>query len=236
MRRSHWLLAWGLGLAALAPPVEAVACEGGNVLVNPGGEAGPDPWEYVNLGSRHQVGAVTFSTGSVGATEGDAWFAGERTETAVGIGTAPLRVEQAIDVRGPRPVECIRLEADFFGVGEILAGSGTTQAIFTLRFASETFGPFSLASPFQTLGVQVETTDVPPGTAFAVARMQGQMNLSSSVGGVPVTGRVILGADDAAMSITLPEPTASLGGIVAWWMLIGLAGRRRGARAAAHAA
>jgi len=47
------------------------------------------------------------------------------------------------------------------------------------------------ASPVQTLGAQVETPDIPPGTAFAVARMQGQMNLISSVGGVPVTGRVI---------------------------------------------
>ncbi len=52
-----------------------------------GGEAGPDPWEYVNMASRHQVGAVTFGTGSVGATEGDAWFAGERTEAAVSIAT-----------------------------------------------------------------------------------------------------------------------------------------------------
>lgn len=64
MRRSRWLLAWIVEPASFVPPVEAVACEGGNVLVNPGGEAGPDPWEYVNRGSRHQVGAVTFGTGA----------------------------------------------------------------------------------------------------------------------------------------------------------------------------
>ena len=240
MRRRCGLLVWILGMAWLLSPLEALSCDDVNVLVNPGGESGPDPWEYVDLGSRHQVGSVTFTTGSVNATEGSAWFAGERTETAVSIGTGALRVDQAVDVRGPQPVECIRLDADVFGVGEILEGAGALQAIFTVRIdfyddtspnpigaAFEFFGPFDLASPFETLGRRVETTDIPAGTAFAFARMQGQMNLNSSVGGVPVTGRAILGADNAVMTITLPEPPASLAAITGWITLLGVSQLRR---------
>lgn len=150
----------------------------------------------------------------------------------------PLLVEQSVDVRGPRPVECVRLEADFFGVGEILEGAGTVDAIFTIRIAFyddtspnpigsafQFSGPFSIASPSQRLGVQVETTDIPEGTAFVVARMQGQMNLNSSVPEVPVTGRAILGADAAVMSITLPEPIAGLAGAMVCLTLLGLRGR-----------
>jgi len=241
--RAHlWLLAGIVGLAPILAPRAGSACDDVNVLVNPGGESGPPPWDYVNTGSRHQVGAVMLSTGTIEATEGTAWFAGERIETAVSIGTAPLRVEQSVDIRGPRPVDCIRLDADYFGVGEILEGAGTLEEIITVRidfyddsspnpigFASEIFGPFSLATPFEVLGLRVETTDIPAGAAFAVARMQGQMNLNSAVGGVPATGHVILGADNAVMSVTLPEPDTRLLGLTVCIALVGIS--RRAGRA-----
>lgn len=53
------------------------------------------------------------------------------------------------------------------------------------------------------------------------------MNLDSSVGGVTVAGRAILGADNAVMTITLPEPPASLAAITGWITLLGVSQLRR---------
>ncbi len=244
-RHRGWPLL-GAFLVFLLAPSPARPCDDVNVLVNPSGEAGPDPWDYVNAGSRLQVGPVTLSTGTVGATDGANWFAGEDTETAVSIGVAPLRVEQSVDVRGLPPIECIRLRADYFGVGEILAGSGTLQEIVTVRIdfyddtspnpigaAYEVYGPYSLAAPFQELGLQVETTDIPAGTAFVVARMQGQMNLNSSVAGVEATGHAVLGADNAVMSMTLPEPGGAPDFAALCVFAIGIRRGRRSRRAPA---
>lgn len=68
MRSRSRSLFWILGLACLLSPADAFCCDDVNVLVNPGGEAGPEPWEYGAPESSHQVGAVTLSTGSVNAT------------------------------------------------------------------------------------------------------------------------------------------------------------------------
>lgn len=211
----------------------AVACASvttGNLLTNPGGEAGSEsPWI---LGSRTEFSgsSATLPGGSISATEGTYWFKGDETfgTGSPGINQVDLAkiTQQFVDVGSLGPIESLTLGADFFGVAEPISGQfnslkmvprfGLTfydSNLSFLGFLIETLPGEDISgvtSFLHDLRVTITTASIPATTSFVHFTVENEIEIDSITS--LATTQLITGIDDAFISVTysIPEPSAIL--------------------------
>jgi hypothetical protein len=221
----------------------AQAAETGNLLENPGAEAGSTfPWgttDSVREGPLAVGGAV------LDATEGTHWFVADEQITVDqegAIGHLIHYLTQTVDLGGLGEVQALTLRGDFFGAGEVTAGAATEltwSANFFATFLDEdeqvidgtSFNSDSVpVGPFQSFSdLTFEIDPVPAGTAAVQLQYSGTSFTFVGPGGTqPLEMRIVIGMDDLSLTATVaPEPAAAAGGLATSAALAALAARRR---------
>lgn len=214
----------------------ALAATTGNLAINPGAEAGADPWTQDI--TYHAPGPVDLGFTALSASEGLAFFYSDRTWTFLNGTTTSGSITQTVDVRGLGPIESVQYGGDLALVADVLAGSGevTARPLVFVEFRNEAKQFLAIATGYEdpidpSAGLAVfddlrYSAVVPPETAFLVFGLQDNISLVSDPA-MQLEVRFVNRIDDAYLALTLPEPEPAAAGAAVLAALGACAAARR---------